>query len=59
MKTLIKKILKAVPAKRSQQLFQQDKNRSKSTAFEPAPAYWALIPVRVESIITSARKPDN
>jgi hypothetical protein len=55
MKALMKRILKAVPARTGKQLFRQNEGQNKSTAFQPAPSYWALIPVRVEASVPPER----
>ncbi len=50
---MIQKILKALLPRSGKALFRKDNKQHKSTAFEPAPSYWALIPVRVQTRMPS------
>ncbi len=58
MKAVIQKILKAVLSRSGKALFRKDNKQHKSTAFEPAPSYWALIPIKVETRMPSKKGRD-
>jgi len=60
MNTLLQQFFKTV-SKTGQFFFHQKQGKIKSTAFHPAPSYWALIPVRVQASVPHKQRkgPNN
>ena len=56
MKITMQQLLKAAKVRSRKPALFNNNARNKSTAFNPAPSYWAMIPVRIEAIFHSKRK---
>ena len=52
----MQQLLKAAKVRSRKPALFNNNARNKSTAFNPAPSYWAMIPVRIEAIFHSKRK---